>query len=83
MIYTCDKPSLYGSEKVIEKGTLLIGTSTEHGLTECKVYVATKQQGEGTFHDCIFVINDDGIEKDYSSEWFALYEGERVICPRT
>lgn len=80
MIIKMNKPTLYDLNVYVKKGTLLIGASTEHGITEGRIYVATKNQGDGTFHDCIFVINDEGKEQDYSSEWFGLYEGEKVIC---
>lgn len=72
------KQSLYGSDKFIQKGTLLIALSTEYDLTAGRVYAALEDQGHNTFHDCVFVKNDKGAEQDYSLEWFALYEGEVV-----
>lgn len=73
-----NKPSCYDTKMYISKGTLLIANTNEFDLTEGRVYVATKNQGETTFADCIFVLNNKGIEEDYSPEYFCLYEGEIV-----
>ena len=79
MIANINKPSCYDLKTFVEKGTLLIANDSEFDLTEGRIYVALRNQGEGTFGDCIFVINDKGVEQDYSSEYFCLYEGELVV----
>jgi len=73
-----NKPSCYDSKTFISKSTLLIANTNEFDLTEDRVYVTTRNQGEGTFADCIFFLNNKGIEEDYSSEYFCLYEDETV-----
>jgi hypothetical protein len=72
------KPSCYETKKVVKKGDLLIANDSELDLTEGQIYVAIKNQGEDTFGNCFFVVNDKGIEQDYSSEYFCHYEGELV-----
>lgn len=78
MIVNINKPSCYETGKFVKKGDLLIAKDSEFNLTEGRIYVAVKNQGEGTFGDCIFVVNDKGIELDYSREYFCHYEGELV-----
>ena len=79
MFFGINKPCLYDKPDIfVTKGTLLIAIETDHDLTAGRVYAATKRQGDGTFFNCIFVINDKGVEQDYTNEYFALYEGERV-----
>ncbi len=78
MIVNITKPSCYDTKKFVKKGDLLISNTSGFDLTEGRVYMATKNQGEDTIGDCIFIINDNGIEEDYSSEYLCHYEGERV-----
>lgn len=78
MIVNVNKLSCYETKEFVKKGDLLIANDSEFDLTEGRIYVAIKNQGEGTFHDCIFVVNDKGLEQDYSSEYFCHYEGELV-----
>jgi hypothetical protein len=78
LIINIDKPSCYDTKEFVKKGDLLIANTSEFDLKEGKIYVAIKNQGEGTFHDCIFVVNDEGVEQDYTSEYFCIYEGELV-----
>lgn len=78
MAFNVKKASCYDLKTFVKKGTLLIANVNEFELTAGRIYVAVKNQGEGTFGDCIFVTNDNGVEKDYSSEYFSLYEGELV-----
>lgn len=73
-----NKLTCYETKKFVKKGDLLIANDSDFNLTNGRIYVATKNQGEGTFGDCIWVINDKGIELDYSSEYFYHYEGELV-----
>jgi len=79
MIININKPSCYETKRYIKKGELLIGNTTEFDLTEGKIYVAIKNQGEETFGDCVYVINDQGMEQDCSVEYFCHYEGE-LVC---
>lgn len=78
MIINITKPSCYDTNRFVKKGDLLISNDSEFDLTEGRIYVAVRNQGDGTFGDCIFVVNDKGIEQDYSSEYFCHYEGELV-----
>lgn len=78
MFANINKPSCYDTKKFVKKGELLISNESDFDLTDGRIYAATKNQGEGTFGDCIFVVNDKGVEQDYSSEYFCHYEGELV-----
>jgi len=78
MIFHIHKPSLYDLKLHIKKGTLVIAKDTDFDLTEGRIYVAESDMGENTFPDCFFVKNDEGEIVDYTGEYFALYEGERV-----
>lgn len=78
MIGHVNKPSCYDTKRFVKKGELLISNESDFDLTEGRVYVALKDQGNGTFGDCIFVLNDKGVEQDFSSEYFCHYEGELV-----
>lgn len=78
MFFGANKTCLYKTDIFVKKGTLLISLESDFDLTEGRVYVATKDQGTGTFWNCIHVINDKGEEQDYTNEYFCLYEGERV-----
>lgn len=78
MIVNINKPTCYDTKDFVRQGDLLIANTSEFDLTEGRVYKVTKNQGDGTFHDCIFVVNDKGVEQDYSSEYFCVYEGELV-----
>ena len=80
MIIQINKPSIYELEGVIKKGDLLISKESDFDLTEGRIYVALSNQGENTFYNCVFVKNDEGIVSDYTNEYFAFYEGERVVC---
>jgi len=79
MIIHVDKPSLYDLKLHIKKGTLVISKESDFNLTEGRIYVAESDMGENTFGDCFFVKNDAGEIVDYTGEYFALYEGERVV----
>lgn len=70
--------SLYHSEYPIKQNDLLIALETEHDLTRGRIYRAVKHQGVNTFHDCVCIINDKGETRDYSREFFALYEGQTL-----
>lgn len=72
------KPTYYDTKEYIRKGDLMIAVETDYDLTGGRVYRAITNQGDGTFGDCVFVINDKGIKQDYSSEYFCKYEGEIV-----
>jgi hypothetical protein len=78
MIGHVSKPTCYDTKRFVRKNELLISAKSDFDLTEGKVYLTTRNQGEGTFGDCIWVVNDKGIEQDYSSEYFCHYEGEIV-----
>lgn len=79
MFFGVKKTSCYETKRFVKKGELLISNESDFDLTEGRIYVATKNQGDGTFGDCIFVVNDKGVEQDYSSEYFCHYEGELVL----
>ena len=70
--------SCYELNVFIKKGTLLIANDAgdDFDLTKGRTYVATKNQGEDTLLDCVFVIDDTGQEVDYTSEYFYLHENE-------
>lgn len=72
------KKSFYETGEFVKKGTLMIGIDTDHNITRGKIYVAQENQGHNTFHECVFVINDEGQLADYSSEFFMPYDGETV-----
>lgn len=72
------KPSCYEAKVFVKKGDLLIANTSEFDLTKGRIYVAIKNQGEGTFGDCFFIIDDKESVQDYSNEYFCLYEGEIV-----
>lgn len=78
MIVSVNKPSYYETNKTVKKGDLLIANLSDFDLTEGRIYSAIKNQGEETFGDCIWVVNDKGVEQDFSSEYFCEYEGELV-----
>ena len=79
MNLSVNKPSIYELNETVKKGDLLISTTTDFNLTEGRIYVAVANQGENTFHDCVAVINDKGEQEEYTTEYFARYEGELVI----
>lgn len=78
MIVNTNKPSCYETRRFVKKGELLISNESDFDLTEGRIYVAVENQGDGTFGDCVFVMNDKGIKQDYSLEYFCHYEGELV-----
>lgn len=78
MIANVTKPSCSNTKIWVGKGDLLIANTSEFDLTEGRVYAAIKDQGEDTFGDCIFVVNDKGETVDYTNEYFCHYEGELV-----
>ena len=64
----------YESKRLVSEFDLLIAEDTEFNLTRNRVYVAlTKGYG-----DIITVINDKGIEEEYSTEYFKFYNGEKI-----
>lgn len=82
-MFTIFKPAVYDMENTfVKKGTLLISLETDFNLTSGRIYVATKNQGATGFPDSLFVINDTGVEEEYSPEYFALYEGEQIQIER-
>lgn len=78
MLVDIGKPSCYETKSYVKKGELLIANTSEFKLTEGRVYSTTKNQGEESFGDSLWVVNDSGEELDYSSEHFCHYEGELV-----
>ncbi|PLS18964.1 hypothetical protein CVD28_00760 [Bacillus sp. M6-12] len=80
MIVSIRKQNCDETGKMIKKGDLLIANheGADFDLTAGRIYVAIKNQGDGTFHDCIHVIDDRGVEQDYCSAYFCFYEGELV-----
>lgn len=72
------KASCYEAKVFVKKGDLLIANTSEFDLTEGRIYIAIKNQGEGTFGDCFYIVNDKKDTQDYSGEYFCLYEGELV-----
>ena len=79
-MFKFQKSSCYETGRAIEKGVLLIALEEgkDVGLTHGRIYQAVSNQGENTFHDCVFVINDNGEKQDFSVEYFAFYEGETL-----
>lgn len=77
-MFKLQKSSCYEIGRAIEKGALLIALEegNDFGLTHGRIYQAISNQGENTFHDCVFVVNDNGEKQDTSVEYFAFYEGE-------
>jgi hypothetical protein len=80
MIADVNKKSCFDTKVYVKKGDLLIANTSEFNLTEGRVYVAVKNQGEESFGDSIWVTNDKNEKLDYSSEYFCHYEGELVSC---
>lgn len=64
----------YESDKIIQKFDLLIAEDTEFDLTRNRVYVAR----DTGFGGIVKVINDKGIEDEYSEEYFRYYNGETI-----
>lgn len=64
----------YESNEIVKKYDLLIAEDTEFNLTRNKVYVA-RDLGLGGI---VKVINDNGVEEQYSEEYFRFYKGEKV-----
>lgn len=79
MFIRMNKPSCYDTRKPVKNNDILIANTSEFGLTEGKIYLATQDQGYQSFPDSIWVVNDNGDEMDYSSEYFCHYEGELVL----
>lgn len=73
-----NKESCYDLKKEVKKGDLLISRESDFNIKTGRVYIAEKNQGEGTFYDCVFIKNDKGIVDAYSTEYFSFYEGELV-----
>ena len=80
MFVNINKESCFDVDVSVKKGDLLIANSsgTEFDLTEGRIYVAVKNQGEETFYDCVFIKDDKDIEQAYSTEYFSFYKGELV-----
>jgi hypothetical protein len=71
--------SCYSEKQPVVKNDLLVALSTEHNLTEGRVYVALTNLGNPeVFVGCVKVKNDKGVIEDYSTEWFRFYQGEKV-----
>ncbi|PAD70592.1 hypothetical protein CHH83_01975 [Bacillus sp. 7586-K] len=64
----------YDSNEIVQKFDLLVAEDTEFNLTRNRVYVA---RGAG-FGGIVKVINDKGIEEEYSEEYFRFYQGEAI-----
>lgn len=65
-----DAPTYADTNTFIEKGMKLKAVTTKFDLTAGKIYVATKNQGENTFYNCVYVKNDKGEEKAYANKYF-------------
>lgn len=64
----------YESDEIVQKFDLLIAEDTEFNLTRNRAYVARNT----SFGDIVKVVNDKGIEEEYSTEYFRFYEGETI-----
>lgn len=78
------RKSIFEGTRMVKKGDVLVSLESEFNLTKGKTYVATSNQGQNTFFDCVFIVNDEGIEEDYSTELFAfakepIKEGDLLI----
>jgi hypothetical protein len=62
------------SDRCIKRFDLLVAEYSIFDLTRNKVYVAR----ENSYGLMATVINDKGIEEQYTSEYFRFYEGETI-----
>lgn len=59
----------------IRKYDILIGETTDFGLTRNKLYVVLDNN---MGYELISVKNDNGIIETYTTEYFRFYNGEKV-----
>lgn len=50
-------------------GDTVLSTVTEFNITKDKTYTIVKP---GTFYDCFVIVNDLGVEEQYSETYFRL-----------
>lgn len=64
----------YESESIIKPFDLLVAEETKFDLTRNKIYAA-RDMGYGNL---VTVINDKGVEEQYTTEYFRFYKGETI-----
>lgn len=52
-------------------GDSVVANETDFSITEGKVYQILKR---GRFYDCFIILDDEGVEEEYSQEYFDLLE---------
>lgn len=70
--------SIYETGIRVREGDLMIANITDFAITKGRIYVAKSNQGDATFHECVYIIDDNGAPDEYSVEYFNKYEGELV-----
>lgn len=63
----------YESDRLIEEFDLIVAEVSEMDLTRNKIYIAHSCYG-----DVVTVVNDRGILREYSTEYFRFYDGETI-----
>jgi len=70
------KKNLYILNTPVKAYDLVIANTTDHNLTEGKVYAVLANE---EWNGWIYVKNDKGGIEEYSKEWFCPYDGETVL----